>query len=269
MISNCGHDESGTYWGGAAGDQTGTEWQLCAWYSRPWNCVLRHPDAAVRESIAVLAEKAAKNNLIGYDQYQRQTYWYRLQEAGYDPEKIKTACETDCSAGIIANVKATGWLLGIDNLKNLVATYTGDMRAGFSAAGFKVLTDARYLVSQEYLLRGDILLNDTYHVATNLTTGTKATASSAGSPQISGSVGTCTVTLQQFLQGAVHPQVKTIQRLLNAKGFVGKNGKSLDVDGVLGENTAYAIAALQKSKGMKNINYGSVAAATWRHLLDC
>ena len=47
MISNCGHDENGRYSGGKAGDQTGTEWQVINWYSRPWKCVLRHPDAVV------------------------------------------------------------------------------------------------------------------------------------------------------------------------------------------------------------------------------
>ena len=35
-ISNCGHDENGKYTGGAAGDQTGTEYQVRAWYNRPW-----------------------------------------------------------------------------------------------------------------------------------------------------------------------------------------------------------------------------------------
>ena len=35
-ISNCGHDENGRYTGGKAGDQTGTEYQIMNWYSRPW-----------------------------------------------------------------------------------------------------------------------------------------------------------------------------------------------------------------------------------------
>ena len=52
MISNCGHDENGRYSGGKAGDQTGTEWQVINWYSRPWKCVLRHPNAKVRAMIA-------------------------------------------------------------------------------------------------------------------------------------------------------------------------------------------------------------------------
>ena len=71
LISNSGHDENGRYSGGRAGDQTGTEWALIPWYSRPWKCVLRHPNSAVRAKIAELAVKAAKNDLVGYDQGQR------------------------------------------------------------------------------------------------------------------------------------------------------------------------------------------------------
>ena len=62
MISNCGHDENGRYSGGKAGDQTGTEWQVINWYSRPWKCVLRHPNAKVRAMIANMAKAAAVNN---------------------------------------------------------------------------------------------------------------------------------------------------------------------------------------------------------------
>ena len=45
------------------------------------------------------------------------------------------------------------------------------MRAGFKAAGFQVLTDSKYLTSQNYLMPGDILLNDTNHTATNIGIG--------------------------------------------------------------------------------------------------
>ena len=266
-ISNCGHDENGGYAGGISGDQTGTEWELCAWYSRPWNCVLRHPNAVVREKLAELAEKAAKNNKIGYDQYQRNTYWQYLQRAGYDPSKITNYCETDCSAGVIANTKAVGYLLDLDKLKSVNATYTGNMRSGFAAAGFIVLTDSKYLTSPDYLLPGDILLNDQHHTATNITKGSKVADSNATTdPSLI--VGTCQVILKQFLQGATDPQIKTIQRILNARGYKGVNGQPLDIDGNIGPNTAYAIEKFQRDKGMKDINFGSVAGTTWRYLLE-
>ena len=272
-ISNSGSDENGGYHGGKAGDQAGgKEWQLRSWYNRPWNCILRHPDKKVREKIADLATKAAKNDKIGYDQWQRDTYWQQLQKVGYDPSKIKTACEADCSSGVIANVRAVGYLLGLSKLKNLQATYTGDMRAGFKAAGFTVLTGSKYLTSPDYLLPGDILLNDQHHTATNITAGKKSGGNAA--IQIAAedtskyTVGSGNVALKHFLVGAVDPQVKTIQRLLNALGYKGKDGNKLDVDGELGDNTSYALAAFQKAVGMNASNPGTVATATWEKLLN-
>ena len=177
LISNSGHDENGKYSGGKAGDQTGTEWALIPWYNRPWKCVLRHPNANVRAKLAELGTKAAKNDLIGYDQGQRGTYWEHLKASNYDPSQITVACEADCSAGVIANIKATGYLLGIDALKNISATYTGNLRAGAKAAGFQVLTESKYLTGPDYLLAGDILLNDSHHTATNVQDGTKSGSS--------------------------------------------------------------------------------------------
>ena len=185
MISNCGHDENNRYRGGKAGDQTGTEWRVINWYNRPWKCVLRHPNADVRAMIASMAKAAANNNLIGYDQSQRGTFWTNLADSNYDPAQITVACEADCSSGVAAIVKGAGYRLGIDALKKVsTACYTGNLRAALKAAGFEVLTESKYLTSDAYLFAGDILLNDNAHVATNLTTGSKASRTSAPSKSI-------------------------------------------------------------------------------------
>lgn len=81
-------------------------------------------------------------------------------------------------------------------------------------------------------------------------------------------VGSGNVTVKHFLVGAVDPQVKTIQRLLNSMGYKGKDKKKLTVDGELGENTSYAIAAFQKAVGMNCDNPGTVATLTWEKLLN-
>ena len=175
-ISNSGGDERGGIKSGKAGDQTGNEWVVRSWYNRPWDCVLRHPDTKVRELIAELAIEAANNNNIGYDQGQRQTYWEQLQKVGYRPKNITTPCEADCSAGVIANTKSAGSILGMPKLRNIPATYTGNMRNAYKDAGFEVLTDKKYLTSADYLLPGDILLADKHHTATNLGIGSKAVA---------------------------------------------------------------------------------------------
>ena len=172
-ISNSGGDEKGGTKGGKAGDQTGKEWQLRKWYNRPWSVVLRYPDQAVALKIAELSIAAALNNKIGYDQSQRTTYWTQLKKAGYDPSKITTACEEDCTAGVSANVKAAGHIFGISALENLPICSSRNMKAAFVKAGFKALTGAKYTSGYQYLLPGDILLYVNHHAAANVTCGMK------------------------------------------------------------------------------------------------
>lgn len=186
MISNSGHDENGKYSGGRAGDQTGKEWAIIGWYNRPWKCVIRHPDAEVREKIASLSEKAANNDNIGYDQGQRVSYWNELAKAKYNPASIKTKCEADCSSGVMANVKAAGYLLNNAKLKEVSITSTHYMREMLRKAGFEILTESQYLTSDKYLLRGDILLNDGHHTATNLTNGSKVSTAASDNVKLGG-----------------------------------------------------------------------------------
>ena len=172
MISNCGHDERNKYSGGKAGDQTGQEWAVINWYNRPWNVVLRHPIDTVGKKIATYAEAAAKNNNIGYDQNQRYTFWNALKNANYDPAKINTLCEADCSAGVAAIIKAVGYTFGMKSLKDVsIYAYTGNLKNVLVNAGFTPLYDEKYLTSDNYLLPGDILLYEGHHTAINLGTG--------------------------------------------------------------------------------------------------
>lgn len=171
-ISNCGHDENNKYRGGKAGDQTGGEWYVRPWYNGRWNVVMRHPDLKVRSLIADMAKKAAENDLIGYDQSQRLTFWKHLKVSGYKPENITIACEADCSSGVGAIVKGAGYRLGNDALKNVSQNiYSGNERAALRNAGFKELCDSKYLTSDAYLLAGDVLINEGVHTAINLTDG--------------------------------------------------------------------------------------------------
>ena len=237
-ISNSGHDENGSYAGGAAGDQGG-EWVLRSWYNRPWNCVLRYKGSEeVRTLIAKLAIEAALNDNIGYDQNQRDTFWKQLQAAGYYPSKIKTKCEADCSAGVIAIVKAVGHLLGITKMVNLSATYTGNMRSAFKAAGFSVLTASRFLTGKDYLLPGDILLNDAHHTATNITKGKEAVSSNTSATTGSSD--------RNYLQkGDTGSEVKTMQTMLIACGY---SCGTAGVDGDFGTATDAAVRAFQKAQ---------------------
>ena len=188
MISNCGHDENGKYTGGKAGDQTGGEWAVIPWYDRPWNVVLRHPDGQTRALIAQLAQECAENEHIGYDQDSsgsndagRYSFWLRLKKAGYDPAKITADCETDCSGGVSAIVKAVGYLLDNNELQHVsIYCYTGNLKKALAAAGFEVLAAKKYLTSDEYLYAGDILLYEGHHTAINLTNGKHCQAYKVG-----------------------------------------------------------------------------------------
>lgn len=177
-ISNSGSDERKKYNSGSAGDQTGHEWELRSWYSRPWTHIFRYEkDPRVGQTLAELGCAAALNNNIGYDQYQRTTYWKQLQTVGYDPSKITVKCEEDCSAGTAANVKAAGYILGIKALQNVSSSMTSrNTVSQLKAAGFTVLTESKYCSSGNYLLPGDILLYENHHVAINVTKGKKAVA---------------------------------------------------------------------------------------------
>lgn len=174
-IANSGSDENKAYHGGKAGDQTGHEWELKAFYNRPWTVVLRYPDQAVALKIAQLSIAAALNDNIGYDQNQRTTYWKQLKAVGYDPSKIDAnhKAEEDCTAGVSANVKAAGALFGIKALENLPICTSRNMRQEFTKAGFVALTASKYLTSGDYLLPGDILLYENHHAACNITLGSK------------------------------------------------------------------------------------------------
>lgn len=175
MLSNSGKDERNKYNSGKAGDQTGQEWNIIPFYKRPWNLMLRYEGERceeVRALIAALAEEAALNNNIGYDQYQRTTFWQELEKSGYHPSNINNPCESDCSAGAIAIIKAVGYLLNIDPIKRInVNGYSGNIKPILESCGFKSYTDSKYLNSDDYLLEGDILVYIGHHVAINLDNG--------------------------------------------------------------------------------------------------
>lgn len=240
MISNCGSDERGKYTGGNAGDQTGKEWRLINWYSG-WKCVLRHPDPNVRAMICQMAKDAANNNLIGYDQGQRLTFWQQLEKSNYDPAQIKTACEADCSSGVAAICKAVGYRLNIAALKNIsIYVYTGNERAALKAAGFEVLTASKYLTSDAYLLEGDVLLNDSCHTTINVTNGSKSGVEATPAPSNTPNNGTVTY----------NNVVKNIQTWINNYCGVG-----LVIDGSFGPKTKAGLCmALQKTL---NENFGA------------
>ena len=245
-VSNCGHDENNRYSGGAAGDQTGTEWYLRDWYDyKPWHYVLRWKDKELGDLFADLAVEAAQNDTVGYDQGQRTTFDSALAAAGWRPSKIKVACETDCSDGTIALIRAVGHLKGLVELQNCKMTYTGDMMIWFeSAAGkkyFEILT-GKHLTDPSYARRGDINLNTGHHVNITVDNGANAGAGSSGSGNsASGSSN------EYIGRGDTGSAVKKMQEMLIACGYsCGPCG----ADGDFGAGTEQAVKNFQKKKGL-------------------
>ncbi len=245
MIANCGHDEHNEFHSGNAGDQTGKEWQIKPWYNGKWDVVLRYPDERVRDTLAKLAVEAARNDLIGYDQWQRQTYWEALQKTDYDPSKINTPCEADCSSGVCANIKAAGFLLDIKKLKYVYEYLrTAIMCRPLEEAGFMALTDKRYLTSDKYLLKGDILLRIGHHVTTNITNGV-----------MTDYVNEEELDMPLIKKGSKGKAVKIWQVIIDVR-----------TDGIFGDETLEATKRFQKENDLEVD--GIVGPKTWKAGLD-
>ena len=258
-VSNCGHDENNRYSGGKAGDQSGTEWYLIPWYQYSnggWNYVLRWKDNELANLFADLAIEAAQNDLVGYDQWQRNTFWTQLQAAGYRPAKIKVACETDCSKGTIDLIRAVGYLKGIADLQKCSATYTGDMMNWFqSAAGkkyFDILT-GKHLTDPGVAKRGDINLNTAHHVNITVDNGENAGA------ETNQKEGVYMFEVGMVQVGSIGNDVKLLQQLLCYHGY------GLAVDSEFGNITKSAVMEYQKKNGL--VVDGIVGEQTWKNLL--
>lgn len=272
MLSNSGHDESGRYTGGQAGDQTGGEWSLVSWYQYPWdggwNVILHHPSSEVRKWIAQLATEAANNNKIGYDQSERYTFWNQLSTVGFRPQNITVPCEADCSAGVAAIVKAVGYLLNSAALQGVsIYAWTGNLKAVLVNAGFEARTGSQYLSGDSYLYAGDVLLNETNHTCICVTDGANVKTSSSSSS--SGTIPSNHPQKMKFVHkfkgtqvqmGSTGVAVFRLQVILKARGYY--TGK---LDSVFGKQTFEAVKAFQKKAGL--VVDGICGPATWNTLL--
>jgi len=217
MAINIGHaslDENGKISGGAAGDQTGKEVCVRSWYSKPWGFVLRCTDPSLAEKMAKACEAGCANNKIGYDQNQRNTLNTQAKKVDYDLSKITTLCECDCSSLMTVCAQAAGIEPAYSSGN---APTTSTMQARFKATGkFTVLTDSKYLTSDKYLKRGDILVKAGSHTAmalgngslsgstTSTSSSTSTSTSSSGKLDVDGEWGTATTRrMQQVLGTAV------------------------------------------------------------------
>ena len=174
-IGSARNGETGKPTNNKAGDQTGKEVSTQNWYlhSKGWR-VFRCKDPAKAEKMAAGMQAACDNPNIGYDQWQRHTLYKAAKGVGFDMSKVKTKCETDCSALIRVLLAAIGVSVPED-------FRTGNMPGYLQRSGvFTELTGDKYQKQSAYLKRGDILVTRTSgHTVMVLSNGSKAGAESA------------------------------------------------------------------------------------------
>ena len=177
MAVKIGHasiDENGKISGGTAGDQTKKEVCTRTWYSKPWGFVLRCKDATKAEKMALACEQGCANDKLGYNQGQRNTLYNQAKSVNYDLSKITVACECDCSSFMTVCAIAAG----VNIAYGSNAPTTSTMKTVFNNTGeFDILTELKYLTSDAYLKRGDILVKAGSHTAMALENGVSANIS--------------------------------------------------------------------------------------------
>lgn len=236
MIGSARIDENGNAHGGKAGDQkNGKEVSTQEWYkhSKGWR-VFRAKDPAKAEIIAKTMEWACESDMIGYDQYQRNTLYNELKLYGFEKYYLSKAVETDCSA----LVRVCLAFAGIDVPSDF---YTASMAKTMLNTGEIVeLTGSKYTDVPDYLGRGDILVTASKgHTVVVLTNGEQYEGTVADKPKVFGE--------DDLSRGDSGEAVKLMQEyLIELKYDLGPRG----ADGDFGSKTEDAVKAFQVDAGL-------------------
>ena len=278
MAIKIGHasiDENRKIKGGSAGDQTGKEVCTRSWYTTGWEYVLRPKTKELAEKSAKACEKGCANNNIGYDQNQRNTLNTQAKKVGYDLSKITTKCECDCSAFMTVCALAGG--ARIEYGSNAPTTST--MKTRFLLSGdYEVITLSKYLTSDKYLKRGDILVKAGSHTVMALEDGAGLQSSTVYTrkqfvkdvqkyigAKIDGDPGTETISKTVTIsaeKNRTHAVIRPVQKYLNALGY-----DCGVVDGIAGAKFKKAVVKFQKAKGCVADGEITAKGKTWRKLL--
>ena len=245
MTVRIGHasiDENGKAAGGKAGDQTGKELCIRSWYSKGWNVLLRPVRADLAEKSAAAMEAACLNSLIGYDQSGRNTLYEKAKAVNFLLEAIEKACECDCSSLVHVCAIAGGANLTYGSNGHTTRTM---VREFVNSGDYVKLTDSKYLTSDKYLMRGDILVKEGSHTAMVLGDGAEAVVIQP-KPEIVPVY--YSVRLPALVKGMESDAVKAMQQLLMAKGY---ELPRYGADGDFGEETENALLLLQEDMNLK------------------
>lgn len=264
MAIKIGHssiDENRKASGGSAGDQTGKEVCIRGWYNGNWDFVARAKDKNVAEKMVAACEAGCNNPNIGYDQGGRNSLRAEAKKVGYDLSRIENPCECDCSSFMGVCVEAAGIKLPDGN-----GPTTRTLRKVLAATGeFQILTEEKYLTSDKYLQRGDVLCREGSHTVMALEDGAHTGEVAVSTP------GTATmyynVRLPLLKKGSEGSAVEALQTLLKGHGYaLGRFGSKGDgVDGDFGNATENALMAFQEDNDLEVD--GKCGAKSWSKLL--
>lgn len=230
-------NEKGTTTGGKAGNQ-GNELKRRDFYvhSKGWY-YLRPKSSAKGKLIAQAAEAAYLNKNIGYCQDHRLTAYNEAAKHGFDPSKVATPVEIDCS-----------------ELVRLCCAYAGIFVLDFNTASEKqtLIASGEFddinPTSQDYLGQGDIMVTKTKgHTEIVVSNGSKYV------PAIEKEVS----AIETFKKYCKNEQysildekftlqgVQALQRVLNLLGY-----NCGEADGQFGPKTKEALIAFQNDNGL-------------------
>ena len=231
-----------------AGDQTGKEVCVRNYYtpSYGWGMVLRHPTEKIAYEAANIAQLLCASNKVGYDQTQRNTLHDEMKKYNYSVSDYLSNgrnTETDCSAFITLLFLCSG-IKTLEYITNAPTTLT--MEKVFKAAGFEVLKQNKFLKSDQFLRKGDVLLTPGHHTAICIESGARAYDAQPVYPTVR--------------RGNNSPTVATLQIHLNNLGY------GLFVDGDFGIETYKAVIDYQKKHNL-DVD-GIVGSKTWQSILN-
>lgn len=255
LIGSARSDENGRAHGGKAGDQKdGREVSTQSWYRHRlgWR-TFRCKDPVKAGKMAEAMRWFCGTDLIGYDQYQRNTLYSALEAVLWDYTRLKLRVETDCSALIRVCAACVGIFLPDFNT-------SGEAKALLNSGWFVELKGGKYNDQDDYLGMGDVQVTSSKgHTVMVLTNGRRYEGVVAEKEYVPGVdvLNTDTPKCEA---------VAVMQQYLIDLGYdLGRYG----ADGDFGECTEIAVMEFQREHGCDDDGeYGPITHAAMVEALE-
>lgn len=221
-------DENGKTHGGKAGNQK-NELKVGSYYDFGQKYIIRPKETAIAYKIADAAYQLAINKSIGYDQYQRETLAVELEKCGWDPGKLKTLCEGDCSelAVVAINCAYKKKILAFD-------TYSGNIvDRAYDTGKFSTIR----INDKSIIKQGDIIVAPGHHVIIAVGTLQEPAKKTDPAPSwVAGKTYICRVNLNVRTGPGTDRRIKKIKEL-TADGKKHATNKSANANAILKAGT--------------------------------